>query len=102
MENPGGRSRLLLLSVSAAASRNQRICWLFRFSRDSSQYFVKAGKDARAKGAASILYAARELPAQLIVVVTHVGKGLRRLARDSVAEAVVRAAPCTTRVVRLA
>jgi len=52
--------------------------------------------------AASILEAARELPAQLIVVGTHGRRGLSRLALGSVAEAVVRAAPCTTMVVRLA
>jgi nucleotide-binding universal stress UspA family protein len=52
--------------------------------------------------AAAVLEAARALPAQLIVVGTHGRKGLSRLALGSIAEAIVRAAPCTTMVVRLA
>jgi nucleotide-binding universal stress UspA family protein len=52
--------------------------------------------------AASILEAARELPAQLIVIGTHGRRGLRRLVLGSVAEAVVCAAPCSTMLVRLA
>ena len=51
----------------------------------------------------AILNAAAELPAQLLVVGTHGRTGLRRLiALYSVAEAVVRAAPCSVLIVRLA
>jgi nucleotide-binding universal stress UspA family protein len=50
-----------------------------------------------------ILSAAAELPAQLIVVGTHGRTGLSRIiALGSVAEAVVRAAPCSVLVLRLA
>ena len=51
----------------------------------------------------AILSAAAELPAQLLVMGTHGRTGLNRLiALGSVAEAVVRAAPCSVLVVRLA
>jgi universal stress protein A len=52
--------------------------------------------------AQAILNAAKELPAQLLVIGTHGRTGLSRLALGSVAEAVVRSAPCSTLVVRLA
>lgn len=52
--------------------------------------------------APAILNAAVQLPAQLLVIGTHGRTGLSRLALGSVAEAVVRAAPCSTLVVRLA
>jgi nucleotide-binding universal stress UspA family protein len=52
--------------------------------------------------AQAILSAAAELPAQLLVMGTHGRTGLDRLiALGSVAEAVVRAAPCSVLVVRL-
>jgi nucleotide-binding universal stress UspA family protein len=51
--------------------------------------------------AAAILGAASELPAQLVVVGTHGRTGLSRIALGSVAEAVVRAAPCSVLTVRL-
>jgi len=52
--------------------------------------------------AAAILSAASELPAQLIVMGTHGRTGLSRLvALGSVAEIVVRAAPCSVLIVRL-
>lgn len=51
----------------------------------------------------AILSAAAELPAQLLVMGTHGRTGLNRLiALGSVAEAVVRAAPCSVLIVRLA
>jgi nucleotide-binding universal stress UspA family protein len=50
----------------------------------------------------AILSAASELPAQLLVLGTHGRTGLNRIiALGSVAEAVVRAAPCSVLVVRL-
>lgn len=51
--------------------------------------------------ATAILSAASELPAQLLVVGTHGRTGLSRIALGSVAEAVVRAAPCSVLTVRL-
>jgi nucleotide-binding universal stress UspA family protein len=51
--------------------------------------------------APAILSAASELPAQLLVVGTHGRTGLSRIALGSVAEAVVRAAPCSVLTVRL-
>lgn len=52
--------------------------------------------------AASILDAAKELPAELIVVGTHGRSGLTRLALGSVAEAVLGGATCSALVVRVA
>ena len=49
----------------------------------------------------AIIEAAHTLPAQLVVVGTVGRTGLRRLALGSVAEAVVRSAPCSTLVMRL-
>jgi universal stress protein A len=49
----------------------------------------------------AILSAASELPGQLLVVGTHGRTGLSRIAMGSVAEAVVRAAPCSVLSVRL-
>jgi len=49
-----------------------------------------------------ILSAASELPAQLLVVGTHGRTGLSRIALGSVANAVVRAAPCSVLTVQLA
>jgi nucleotide-binding universal stress UspA family protein len=50
--------------------------------------------------AAAILKAASELPAQLLVIGSQGRTGLSRVALGSVAEAVVRAAPCSTLVIR--
>jgi nucleotide-binding universal stress UspA family protein len=50
--------------------------------------------------AATILQAAEELPAQLLVLGTHGRTGLKRLALGSVAEKVVRGAHCSVLVVR--
>jgi nucleotide-binding universal stress UspA family protein len=49
----------------------------------------------------AIIEAARTLPAELVVVGTVGRTGLKRLALGSVAEAVVREAPCSTLVMRL-
>jgi len=49
----------------------------------------------------AIVAAARTLPAELVVVGTIGRTGLRRLALGSVAEAVVRSAPCSVLVMRL-
>ena len=51
--------------------------------------------------ATAILETARTLPAELVVVGTIGRTGLSRLALGSVAEAVVRRAPCSTLVIRL-
>jgi nucleotide-binding universal stress UspA family protein len=50
----------------------------------------------------AIVTLAESLPAELVVVATHGRTGLSRLALGSVAEAVVRAAPCSVLVVRAA
>jgi nucleotide-binding universal stress UspA family protein len=49
----------------------------------------------------AIVNAASELPARLIVVGTHGRTGLSRIALGSVAEAVLRSAPCSVLVVRI-
>jgi universal stress protein A len=69
------------------------------------QHFKAKGGDLLRDGPAApaILSAASELPAQLLVVGTHGRTGLSRImALGSVAEAVVRAAPCSVLIVRLA
>jgi nucleotide-binding universal stress UspA family protein len=65
--------------------------------------FKAKGGGLHPEGAAApaILNAASELPAQLIVVGTQGRTGLSRIALGSVAEAVVRAAPCSVLVVRI-
>jgi nucleotide-binding universal stress UspA family protein len=66
------------------------------------QFKAKGGGLLRDGPAAEvILSAASELPAQLLVVGTHGRTGLSRIALGSVAEAVVRAAPCSVLTVRL-
>ncbi len=52
--------------------------------------------------ASAIVKAARELPAELVVVGTRGRTGLSRLALGSVAEGVLSSAPCSVLVVRLA
>ncbi len=59
--------------------------------------FLRTGPAAQA-----ILNTAAELPAQLIVLGTHGRTGLGRIALGSVAESVLRAAPCSVLVVRMA
>jgi nucleotide-binding universal stress UspA family protein len=54
----------------------------------------------RGPAAPEILSAASELPAQLLVVGTHGRTGLRHIALGSVAEAIVRTAPCSVLIVR--
>ncbi len=51
--------------------------------------------------AVAIVKAARELPAELVVVGTRGRTGLSRLALGSVAETIVSSAPCSVLVVRL-
>jgi nucleotide-binding universal stress UspA family protein len=66
-------------------------------------HFKAKGGGLLRTGAAApaILSAASELPTQLLVVGTHGRTGLSRIALGSVAEAVVRAAPCSVLTVRL-
>jgi nucleotide-binding universal stress UspA family protein len=53
-----------------------------------------------APAASEIVQAARELPAELVVVGTRGRTGLSRLTLGSVAEAVLSSAPCSVLVVR--
>jgi nucleotide-binding universal stress UspA family protein len=79
-----------------------------RSVRDQLEEFAKrAGVEAEClvkdgPAASAILDAARELPAELIVVGTHGRTGLSRLALGSVAEAVLEGAACSVLVVRVA
>jgi nucleotide-binding universal stress UspA family protein len=56
---------------------------------------------ARGPAATAILDAVERLPAELVTVGTHGHTGLRRFTLGSVAEEVVRRAPCSVLVVRL-
>jgi nucleotide-binding universal stress UspA family protein len=66
------------------------------------RYDARGGSLLREGPAAeAILDAAEKLPAQLIVVGTHGRTGLSRIALGSVAEAAMRASPCSVLVVRI-
>jgi nucleotide-binding universal stress UspA family protein len=84
-------------------SDQMRKIWEQRLEECVQHFKAKGGGLLRdGPAAAAILSAASELPAQLLVVGTHGRTGLSRLvALGSVAEAVVRAAPCSVLVVRL-
>jgi universal stress protein A len=77
--------------------------WQARLDACVHQFKAKGGGLLRNGPAGpAILSAASELPAQLLVVGTHGRTGLSRVALGSVAEAVVRAAPCSVLTVRFA
>jgi len=79
-----------------------RKVWQPKLDACVHQFKAKGGGLLREGPAAeAILSAAAELPAQLVVVGTHGRTGLSRMALGSVAEAVVRAAPCSVLTVRL-
>jgi nucleotide-binding universal stress UspA family protein len=84
-------------------SNQMRKIWEQRLEECVQRFKAKGGGLLRDGPAAqAILSAASELPAQLLVVGTHGRTGLSRLiALGSVAEAVVRAAPCSVLAVRL-
>jgi len=81
-----------------------RKIWQQRLDECVHHFKAKGGGLLREGPAApAILSATAELPAQLLVMGTHGRTGLKRLmALGSVAEAVVRAAPCSVLIVRLA
>ena len=84
-------------------SDRMRVLWQKRLDECVHRFKAKGGGllcDGPAGQA--ILSAASELPAQLLVVGTHGRTGLSRVALGSVAEAVVRAAPCSVLTVRFA
>jgi nucleotide-binding universal stress UspA family protein len=82
-------------------SGEMRSIWQPRLDECVHQFKAKGGGLLRDGPAAeAILSAAAELPAQLVVVGTHGRTGLSRIALGSVAEAVVRAAPCSVLTVR--
>ena len=83
-------------------SDQMRNIWQQRLDECVHRFKAKGGGLLRNGSAApAILSAASELPAQLLVVGTHGRTGLSRIALGSVAEAVVRTAPCSVLVVRL-
>jgi len=82
-------------------SDQMRKIWQTRLDECVHRFKAKGGGLLRnGPAAAAILSAASELPAQLLVVSTHGRTALRRVALGSVAEAVVRAAPCSVLTVR--
>ena len=83
-------------------SDQMRALWQQRLDECVHHFKAKGGGLLRNGPAApAILSAGSELPAQLLVVGTHGRTGLSRIALGSVAEAVVRAAPCSVLAVRL-
>jgi nucleotide-binding universal stress UspA family protein len=83
-------------------SDQMRRLWQQRLDECVHHFKAKGGGLLRDGAAApAILSAASELPAQLLVVGTHGRTGLSRIALGNVAEAVVRAAPCSVLTVRL-
>ena len=84
-------------------SDQMRMLWQARLDECVHRFKAEGGGLLRnGPAAATILSAASELPAQLLVVGTHGRTGLSRVALGSVAEAVVRAAPCSVLTVRFA
>jgi nucleotide-binding universal stress UspA family protein len=82
-------------------SDQMRSIWQQRLDQCVHHFKAKGGGLLRNGPAApAIVSAASELPAQLLVVGTHGRTGLSRIALGSVAEAVVRAAPCSVLTVR--
>jgi nucleotide-binding universal stress UspA family protein len=82
-------------------SDQMRNIWQQRLDQCVHHFKAKGGGLLRNGPAApAIVSAASELPAQLLVVGTHGRTGLSRIALGSVAEAVVRAAPCSVLTVR--
>ena len=65
------------------------------------RYNAKSGVLYEGEAAAGIVQTAADLPARQIIVGTHGRSGLSRLALGSVAEAVLRSAPCSVLVVRM-
>jgi len=83
-------------------SDRMRMIWQTRLDECVHRFKAKGGGLLRNGPAApAILSAASELPAQLLVVSTHGRTGFRRVALGNVAEAVVRAAPCSVLTIRL-
>jgi nucleotide-binding universal stress UspA family protein len=84
-------------------SDQMRKIWQQRLDECVHHFKAKGGGLLRDGPAVpAILSAASELPAQLLVMGTHGRTGLSRIiALGSVAEAVVRAAPCSVLIVRL-
>lgn len=83
-------------------SDQMRVLWQTRLDECVHRFKAEGGGLLRNGPAGpAILSAASELPAQLIVVGTHGRTGLSHVALGSVAEAVVRAAPCSVLTVRL-
>ncbi len=84
-------------------SDQMRTLWQQRLDECVHRFKAKGGGLLRdGLAAAAILSSASELPAELLVVGTHGRTGVSRIAMGSVAEAVVRAAPCSVLVVRSA
>ena len=84
-------------------SDQMRKLWQSKLDECVHHFKARGGGLLRDGSAASeILSAASELPAQLLVVGNHGRTGLNRVALGSVAEAVVRTAPCSVLIVRFA
>ena len=82
-------------------SDQMRKLWQAKLDECVDHFKAKGGGLLRDGSAATaILSAASELPAQLLVVGNHGRTGLNRVALGSVAETVVRSAPCSVLIVR--
>ncbi len=67
-----------------------------------ARYQASRGILAHGPAGTAIVEAARDLPAELVIVGTHGRSGLQRFFLGSVSEKVIREAPCSVLVVRLA
>jgi len=93
---------MALGGVPMELSDQIREIWKNKLDECVHRFKAKGGGLLRNGPAApAILRAASELPAQLLVVSTHGRTGLSRVALGSVAEAVVRSAPCSVLTIRL-
>lgn len=93
-----GEGMIPLPSESAEKEVNERLCDLIAQHPDvQTETRLVKGEDA----AAEILCAARECKCNLIAIGTHGRTGLHRIMMGSVAEQIVRRAPCPVLTIKL-
>jgi nucleotide-binding universal stress UspA family protein len=91
---------LILFHASATREESESALEEWKVKAEERAGFAVATAIARGAGAPPILAFAREQACELVVVGTHGQTGLLRVLMGSVAEAIVRAAPCPVLTVR--